>query len=57
MKNIFYSSNTQNDIFPANTRTSFDSYIDDSDLNYIPDKHLLAALKSITFDKRNHTIK
>ena len=57
MKNLFYCSDTQNDIFPANTRTSFDSYIDDSDLNYIPDKHLLAALKSITFDIRNHTIK
>ena len=57
MKNIFYSSNTQNDIFHENTRTSFDSYIDINDLNYIPDKHLHAALKSITFDNRCNTIK
>ena len=56
MKNIFYCSNTQNDIFPTNTRTSFDSYIDVNDLNYIPNKYLHAALKSITFDNRCNTI-
>ena len=57
MKNIFFSSNTQNDLFPSNTRTGFHSYIDVNDLNYIPDKHLLAALKSITFDNKTSTLK
>ena len=45
------------DVFPSNTRTGFHSYTDVNDLNYIPDKHLLAALKSITFDNKTSTIK
>ena len=57
MKNIFFSSNTQNDLFPSNTRSSFRSYIDANDLHYIPNKHLLAALKSITFDNKISTLK
>tara|TARA_Y100000310_G_C20300961_1_gene631757 strand:+ start:134 stop:517 length:384 start_codon:yes stop_codon:yes gene_type:complete len=57
MKNIFFSSNTQNDLFPSNARNSFHSYIDANDLHYIPDKHLLAALKSITFDNKISTFK
>ena len=57
MKNIFFSSSTQNDLFPSNTRTSFHSYIDANDLHYIPDKHLLAALKSVTFDNKISTFK
>ena len=56
MKNIFYCSNTQNDIFPTNTRINFDSYIDTNDLNYIPNKHLHAGVKAITFDNRCNTI-
>ena len=57
MKNKFFSSNTQNYLFPSNTRNSFYSYIDANDLNYIPDKYLLAALKAITFDNKTTTLK
>jgi len=57
MKNIYFSSNTQNDLFPSNTRNSFHSYIDANDLHYIPNKHLLAALKSIRFDNKTSTLK
>ena len=52
MKNIFYCSNTQSDIFKHNTRSKFDSYIDISDLNYLPNQDLEAAIKSITFDNK-----
>ena len=57
MKNIYFSSNTQNDLFPSNTGNSFHSYIDANDLHYIPNKHLLAALKSIRFDNKTSTLK
>ena len=36
-RNIFYASNVQTDLFPNNTRTKFDQYIDINDLNYIKD--------------------
>ena len=34
-RNIFYASNIQSDLFPNNSRTKFDQYIDINDLNYI----------------------
>ena len=55
MKNIFYCSNAHKEIFQHNTRSSFDSYIDIHDLNYLQDDNLEAAIKSITFD--NKTVK
>ena len=52
MKNIFYCSNTQSDMFSHNTRSKFNSYIDINDLDYLPDQDIEAAIKSITFDNR-----
>lgn len=49
-KNIFFCSNTQPHIFPNNTRTSFHSYIDINHLDYIEDRNISAAIKSITFE-------
>lgn len=52
MKSIYYCSNTQSDIFPQNTRSKFESYIDINDLSYFPDKNIEAAIKSIIFDNK-----
>ena len=52
MKNIFYCSNANKELFAHNTRSSFDSYIDIHDLNYLDDNNLEAAIKSITFDNK-----
>ena len=55
MKNIFYCSNSQNKMFPDNTRSNFCNYVDINDLSYISNNHLYAAVKSITFDNRCNT--
>jgi hypothetical protein len=52
MKNIFYCSNAQSDIFPHNTRSKFNNYIDINHLNYLPTSNIEAAIKSITFDAK-----
>ena len=48
-RNIFYASNVQTDLFPNNTRTKFDQYIDINDLNYIKDD-IEVAISKISFD-------
>ena len=52
MKNIFYCSNAQSEMFPRNTRSKFDNYIDINNLKYLPSHDIEAAIKSITFDNR-----
>ena len=49
-KNIFYVSNTQPELFPQNSRTKFDQYIDINELDYIKYNDLEVAVKSISFD-------
>ena len=49
-RNIFYASNTQSELFPHNTRTQFDQYIDVHNLNYIKQDDIEVAIKSIAFD-------
>ena len=48
-RNIFYASNVQTDLFPNNSRTKFDQYIDINDLNYIKDD-IDVAISKISFD-------
>ena len=48
MKNIFYTSNANKELFTDNTRSDFNSYSDINDLNYIDDVEV--AIKSIAFD-------
>lgn len=50
MRTIYFASNFQNDLFPSNTRTKFESYIHSRDLNYISSGELEVAIKSVTFD-------
>ena len=52
MKNIFYCSNAQGEMFPQNTRSKFDNYIDINHLSYLPSHDMEAAIKSITFDNK-----
>ena len=54
MKNIFFCSSMQSDMFPQNTRSKFDSYIDVNDLEYISDNDIEAAIKinHISSDKK-----
>ena len=52
MKNIFYCSNAQGDIFPHNTRSKFNNYVDINHLNYLPSQNIEAAIKAITFDNK-----
>ncbi len=57
MKNIFYCSNAQSDIFPHNTRSKFNNYVDINHLNYLPTGNIEAAIKAIIFDnKRDHSL-
>ena len=49
-RNIFYASNTQSELFPYNTRTQFDQYIDVHNLDYIKQDDIEVAIKSIAFD-------
>ena len=52
MKSIFYCSNAQSDMFPRNTRSRFENYIDINSLRYLPSNDIEAAIKSVTFDNR-----
>ena len=56
MKNIFYCSNVHKELFDHNKRSSFNSYIDIHDLNYLQDDNIEAAIKSITFDNKTAII-
>ena len=49
-RNIFYASNTQSELFPYNTRTQFNQYIDLHNLEYIKQDDIEVAIKSIAFD-------
>ena len=42
----------QMDLFPNNTKTNFDTFIDKNNLDYLPNFNIEAAIKSITFDNR-----
>ena len=53
-KNIFYVSNTQSSLFPNNSRTHFNQYIDINDLDYIKYENIEVAVKSISFDTRQY---
>ena len=51
MKNIFYCSNANKELFSDNTRSSFNSYIDINDLNYLNgEDDIEVAVKSIVFN-------
>ena len=50
MKNVFYSSNMNIDIYPNNTRSQFRTYFNIHKLDYLPDENIEVAIKSITFD-------
>ena len=50
MRTIFFASNMQNDLFPGNTRTSFETFTNTRDLSYIASGDIELAIKSITFD-------
>ena len=51
MKNIFYCSNANKELFSDNTRSSFNSYIDINDLNYLNgEDDIEVAIKSIVFN-------
>ena len=51
-RNIFYASNTQSQLFPLNTRTQFNQYIDIHHLDYIKENEIEVAVKSIAFDNK-----
>ena len=51
MKSIYYASNMQIHLFPDNSRSEFNCYINPQDLNYISKNgDIEVAVKSITFD-------
>ena len=52
MKCIYYNSNAHVDIFPANSRSNFNTYFDIHKLDYLEDDNIEAAIKSITYDDR-----
>ena len=52
IKNIYFSSNTQSDLFPSNSRSKFSTYNDIDHLNYLPDGEIDIAVKSIAFDNK-----
>ena len=50
IKNIYFSSNTQSELFPNNTRSKFSTYNDIDHLSYLPDGDIDIGVKSIAFD-------
>ena len=50
MRNIFYFSNVQKNLFEFNTRSNFKNYIDIDNLHYLPDGDIEVAVKQIIFD-------
>ena len=55
MKNIFFCSHMQMELFPNNTRSKFESFININDLDYLPNHNIVAAIKSITFNNKRET--
>ena len=49
-KNIFFTSNSHSEIYPANTRSKFCSQIDQNKIDYIDKNNVTAAIKTITFE-------
>ena len=57
MKNLFYCSSVQKELFDFNTRSLFQNYIDIDNLEYLPKGDIEVAVKKIIFDtdvKNNH---
>ena len=50
MRNIFYFSNVQKNLFKFNTRSKFKNYIDIDNLNYLSNGDIEVAVKQIIFD-------
>ena len=51
MRNIFYFSNVQKNLFKLNTRSKFKNNIDIDNLHYLPDGDIEVAVKEIIFDR------
>jgi len=51
-KNIFFTSNSHSEIYPANTRSKFCSQIDQNKIDYIDKNNVTAAIKTITFENK-----
>ena len=51
-KNIFFTSNSHSEIYPANTRSKFCSQIDQNKIDYIDRNNVTAAIKTITFENK-----
>ena len=51
-KNIFFTSNSHSEIFPANTRRKFCSQIDQNKIDYIDKNNVTTAIKTITFENK-----
>ena len=48
MKNIFYCSSVQTQLFKFNTRSNFKNYIDINKLDYLPEGEIEVPNKEIT---------
>ena len=51
-RSVFYASNSHSDIFPNNTRGSFESHIDENEFDYLDSKRLSVAIKNVTFENK-----
>ena len=47
MKNLFYCSSVQKELFDFNTRSLFQNYIDIDNLEYLPNGDIEVAVKKI----------
>ena len=55
-RSVFYTSNSHSDIFPNNTRGSFENHIDENEFDYLDSKHLSVAIKSVTFENKFNAV-
>ena len=53
-RNIFYASNVQSHLFPQNTRSKFENYINFQHLNYIDEENIKIGIKSISIDNNKN---
>ena len=54
-KNVYFTSTSHSDLFPKNSRSSFNCQIDENEFHYFDRNNISAAIKSITFDNNFNT--
>ena len=56
MRSIYYASNMHSSLFPQNSRSKFETFTNQRDLDYIASGDIEVAIKTITFDNSRESL-